>query len=434
MRPSLRLVHAALLAAAITVAAGLLEIDWLAWAPWGALALVALADLAASRSGRGLTIAAEAPARGFVGECAPLSVRIAARRGALPARIELRAAHDPGMRAEPGPPARPGGRSEIVAELPLRLLERGDRQVTRLWLRYASRLGLFEILPSRTLDLTIAATPNIRPALSGEIMAQMLPLTDGRKDMRLRGEGSEFHQLREFLPGMDPRTIDWKRSARAHGLVARETRAERNHQIILCVDSGRLMGEKLGDLSRLDHALNAALALAYAAGLAGDTVGFYNFDSRPRAFSPPRGGQAAFGQILQMSTALRLDEAETNHAFGLSHLNATLKRRSLVVILSDFADPVTAELLVEHVAAFTRRHLALYVSMRDPALQATAQPEEIGMDAVARAVAARQMLRERGVVLDKLGRMGVAPIDAPPGALTPALLNRYIEIKSREML
>ena len=105
-----------------------------------------------------------------------------------------------------------------------------------------------------------------------------------------------------------------------------------------------------------------------------------------------------------------------------------------MVILSDFADPVTAELLVEHVAAFTRRHLALYVSMRDPALQATAQPEEIGMDAVARAVAARQMLRERGVVLDKLGRMGVAPIDAPPGALTPALLNRYIEIKSREML
>ena len=294
--------------------------------------------------------------------------------------------------------------------------------------------GLFDIIADWTLDRTISVMPNITPILNGTIQTQMLPLLDGAKDMRLRGDGSEFHQLRDFVAGMDPRTIDWKRSARLRTLTARETRAERNHQIILGLDSGHLMGERIGRLFKLDQAINAALALAWAGGLGGDLVGFYSFNSRPQTFIPPRPGRAAFARIQATSVALRHDTAETNHTLGLSNLNGKLMRRSLVVIFSDFVDSVTAELLIENLAVMTRKHLILYVAIRDPALRDIVHPDDISMDAIARSVSARQVQHERQQVLDRLQRLGILCLDAEPAALTASLVSRYIDIKSQELI
>ena len=252
--------------------------------------------------------------------------------------------------------------------------------------------------------------------------------------MRMKGDGSEFHQLRDFVPGMDPRSIDWKRSARARSLIARETRAERNHQIILCLDTGHLMGERLGTLSRLDHAINASLALAWAAALGGDNVGFMSFAARPQPFLPPAPGRAAFGRIRATCATLGQDSVESNHTLGLTTLNGRLKRRSLVVVFSDFVDATTAELLVENLAVMQRQHLVLYVALRDPALLALTHATGEGMDEIARAVAAAQILSERQVVLDRLRRLGILCLDTPPEALTPALISRYIEIKAKEMI
>ncbi|MGG7567161.1 DUF58 domain-containing protein [Rhodovulum sp. DZ06] len=432
MRPAPRLILLAVIAAILTA---MLAIGGDADASilvWAVLAAAAALDLALTRSARGVRVEAEAPPRVFVGEDAAL--RLLVSGPSLPGWIDLRVETGEDLSAETPAPLRPQG-PEAGAEVAIRAAARGALRVQAAHLRWASRFGLFEITPRRALDLAVEAIPNIRPVLNGQIETQLLPLTDGRKDMRLRGEGSEFHQLRDFLPGMDPRSIDWKRSARGQALVARETRAERNHQVILCIDAGRLMGERLGGLSKLDHALNAALALAWAAGLSGDSVGFYVFDSRPRHYEPPRSGTAAFARILDLSAGLALDAAETNHAFGLSHLNAVLKRRSLVAIFSDFADPVSAELLVEHSAAFSRRHLAMFVTLQDPGLAATAAASgRADMAGVSRAVAARQMLTERRLVFERMARIGVSPLETPPGALTPALLSRYIEIKSRELL
>ena len=104
---------------------------------------------------------------------------------------------------------------------------------------------MFEIIGTWPLNHSLSVVPDISPILSGQINTRMLPLMAGQKDMQLRGEGSEFHQLRDYVAGMDPRSIDWKRSARMRSLVARETRAEKNHQIMLCLDSGHLMTERL---------------------------------------------------------------------------------------------------------------------------------------------------------------------------------------------
>ncbi|MDI3336415.1 DUF58 domain-containing protein [Defluviimonas aestuarii] len=438
MRPSRRLVALVLMLAALTVLIGLVRQDGgiAASILWGAAVLLALADLALSPSAKGFAVVADLAETGFVGKTAALSLDIASRRGALPRRFDLRLTHDPGISTggaaiavEPET-----GSRNVTLTVRLDLVERGEAALQRLSMRFGSRLGLFDILPRWPLSLKIDVIPDVAPVHNGEIQTRMLPLLDGLKDMNLRGEGSEFHQLRDFQQGMDPRNIDWKRSARLRGLVARETRAERNHQIVIGLDCGHLMGERIGKISKLDHAINAALALTWAGGLGGDNVGFFSFASRPQSFLPPRPGRRAFGQIQKHSAALRQESAETNHTLGLTQLNSHLDRRSLVVIFSDFVDSVTAELLVENLAVMTRHHLIHYVALQDPELEAFAHPDDVAMTAVANAISARQMLFERRHVLDRLRRLGVLCLDTTPDKLTAGLISRYIDIKSQELI
>lgn len=398
---------------------------------WGGLFMAAALDATLSIPARRIAVRADLPATGFTGSTVMLNLTLSAPR--LPARFDLVLDHDPGLESRPATGITATG-SDTALALPLTLTARGAHRVTHAAIRYASRLRLFDIIGNWPLDLTITALPDIAPILSGAIQVQMLPLLDGARVMRMKGDGSEFHQLRDFVPGMDPRSIDWKRSARARSLIARETRAERNHQIILCLDTGHLMGERLGTLSRLDHAINASLALVWAAALGGDNVGFMSFAARPQPFLPPAPGRAAFGRIRATCATLGQESVESNHTLGLTTLNGRLKRRSLVVVFSDFVDATTAELLVENLAVMQRQHLVLYVALRDPTLQALTRAETDAMDDIARAVAAGQILSERQVVLDRLRRLGILCLDTAPEALTPALISRYIEIKAKEMI
>ncbi|MEO1293383.1 MAG: DUF58 domain-containing protein, partial [Pseudomonadota bacterium] len=271
------------------------------------------------------------------------------------------------------------------------------------------------------------------PIVSGTIDATVRSELYGVKDTALRGEGSEFHQLVEFTTGMDTRAVDWKRSARHRGLVAKEMRAERNHQIILALDNGYLMRGEIDGLARVDHAINAALVTCWAAGLGGDLVGLFSFDARPRRFTPPQPGRAAFPVLRSQMADMSYSDVESNHTLALAHLNGRLKRRSLIVIFADFADTTTAELMVENLQVLSRAHVVVFVTFRDPELGRREKAAETP-DAVAEAVVAADMRRERQVVLDRLTRLGIVCIETAPGELTGRVLAAYLEIKARELI
>ncbi|MBY5828458.1 DUF58 domain-containing protein (plasmid) [Rhizobium ruizarguesonis] len=439
MRPSSTLIALVLISAAVTVFTSVWwrDMSYFLLLMWLALAALTVADLAISNLAGRMTVDFDLPPQGFVGHTAAFTVGIRSQKGALSRKIEIRLDLAPELVVDEIRwlnPASGAGEGEVKASLDLRLTRRGRYAVNALWLKWPSRLKLLEIIAKMPVGQEIAVQPDISPVLSGAIKTQILPLEAGQKDLRLRGEGSEFHQLREFVSGMDPRSIDWKRSARMRSLVVREMRAERNHQIILCVDSGRLMAEQLAGFTKLDRAINAALATCWGAGLAGDLVGFYSFDSRPRLFVPALPGRAAFPRLQTVCAGLRYETQETNHTLGLTHLSGRLKRRSLIVIFSDFVDTITAELMIENMQVLARHHFVVYVALRDPMLAKLIEPEETTLDAVARSVAARQILQERRAVMEKLARLGVLCLDSTPEALTSDLIARYIEIKSREMI
>ncbi|MBB3914716.1 DUF58 domain-containing protein [Rhizobium fabae] len=439
MRPSSYLIALVLISAAVTVFASVWwrDVGYLLLVMWLVLAVVTVADLVISNLSGRMTIDFDLPPQGFVGHTAEFIVGIRPQKKALSRKIEIRLDLAPELVVSEIRwlnPASGAGEGEVKASLDLQLTRRGQFAVKELWLKWPSRLKLLDIIARMPVGKEIAVLPDISPVLSGAIKTQILPLEGGQKDLRLRGEGSEFHQLREFASGMDPRSIDWKRSARMRSLVVREMRAERNHQVILCIDSGRLMAEQLAGFTKLDRAINAALAMCWGAGLAGDLVGFYSFDSRPRLFVPALPGRSAFPRLQTVCAGLRYETQETNHTLGLTHLSGRLKRRSLIVIFSDFVDTITAELMIENIQVLARHHFIVYVALRDPMLAKFVEPEETTLDAVARSVAARQILHERRAVMEKLVRLGVLCLDSTPEALTSDLIARYIEIKSREMI
>lgn len=440
MRPSRRLLLIASLIALFSlgvIAVPALSANLILYA-WGILVAVVLTDIALTPSSRRFRMEAPASREIFVGETTTLDFSLAPlteKAEAATAFALMRIAWPAGLE---GPQdvrlARREGGGDFSASVTVRAAMREQLDLAEASVLRFSRFGLLEHVAFYPCATRITVVPNIRSIASGEIDAEIAALSFGERMAEMRGEGSEFHQLRDFVAGMDTRTIDYKRSARHGSLVAREMRAERNNNIVLALDNGHLMREEIDGLPKIDHMIRSALSLGWAGIQGGDLVGLFAFDTRPRLFLPPGGGRRAFAQLRSRTADLRYRSVETNHTLAMTHLGQRLNRRSLVVVFSDFVDTTTAELLVENVQVLVKRHVVVFVSIRDPLLAAYARQPARGIEDVASAVAAAGIERDRRMVLERLGRMGVFVIDADPGRVTAHLISTYLSIKARELV
>lgn len=436
MRPTLRsayLLMAGIPLAVLPTVAG--DRWWLPWLVVLALSLTLMGvDALLTRPGRRSQLAVTAPHALFIGAPGALAAGIRLFSRPPPAVVEALCDLDPLL--DPLPVQRlSGAGGSYDLRLPLVARRRGRARIRTLWLRWTGPLGLMERREAHALDLALPVLPNV-PAVqqaalrffgSRELMA-------GHKLERYAGDGSEFERLREFVPGLDQRAMDWKASARHRRLLSREFRAERNHQVIIAFDTGHLLCEPINGVPKLDHAITAGLLLTYFSLRAGDRVGLFGFDSHTRLYLAPQAGIGSFSR-LQLATAdLAYSEEETNFTLGLADLSTRLRRRSLVVLLTDFVDAVTARLMVDNVQALARRHLVLFVTLRNPETGAIAAAPPATMGSMARSVVATSFLREREAVLRQLGRYGIQTIDAEPGQVSTRLLNHYLDIKRREMI
>jgi uncharacterized protein (DUF58 family) len=409
---------------------------WTVWAAGLLAALAAaLADMALAVRPRGLKLSAEIPDTLFIGERDAVQLRLEVPAGARSTRVEVLCDLDEALEPQPVAPVEPAASRAAGLSVPLVPRRRGAARVRAAWLRWTGPLGLLRFVERRPLGRRVAILPNVRGVRQAALrFTSSREFLSGTKVQTHRGEGSEFDSLREYLPGLDPRALDWKASARHRKLLLREHRAERNHQVVLALDTGYLMSEPLAGIPRLDHAINASLLLGFVALKTGDRVSLYAFDERVRLFTEPRSGPDAFMRLQQRTAEVSYSRAETNFTLGLVELDRRLKRRSLVVVLTDFVDTVTAELMIENLGRLARRHLVLFTTLRDQALTETADGAPRDLTGLNRAMVARDLLREREVVLLRLRRLGAQCIDTLPGALSTRLINRYLDIKRRELV
>lgn len=392
-----------------------------------------LADAGLALSPQRLTVRVNLPVSLHVGVPAEFLVRLEPQSRRRPV-VELLCDVDGNLEQPPRLSAPLDPQDDTQVAFQLRARRRGRARVERLWLRWPGPLGLVRRLRVVELGKEIPVTPN-----TGAVKHTALQFTDptalyGIKPQRQQGEGSEFESLREYVPGLDPRSIDWKHSARHMDLLCKEFRSERNHQIVLAFDTGHLMSEPLQGLTKLDHAVTAGLQLGYVSLRAGDRIGLYGFDSQVRLYSQPTAGLGTFWRLQRAAAQLDYSSDETNFTLGLSALAARLDRRSLVILQTEFVDTITAELMLENLERLARRHLVVFISLQDPQLEATVNGTPGSLDSLARAVIAEEFLRERQVVLERLRRLGVHCLDVRADQVGPALINRYLEIKRRELI
>lgn len=397
------------------------------------LALAGVDALAGARAGS-VDIVCEGPHTVTVGETFAVAIE-ASFRGASPAVAQTALSADPLLEAPEGyrrPVAIISGAGH--ASLPFKAGRRGISRLSGVWMRWRGPLGLVWKQRRLTLDQEILVTPDIRPVREKSAQMLLRDAAHGLTPQLQVGEGAEFEALTEYRQGMDRRSIDWKQSARHTALMAKEFRTERNNNVILAIDAGRVMCEPLAGVPRVDRAVSAALLTAFVALKDGDRVGLFGFDSHPRVASKAVAGARSFALLQRLAAGIDYSTAETNYTLALATLATGLNRRSLVVIFTEFADTSSAELMLNAVGALLKRHLVLFVVMRDQELEDYAGAEPREPEDVTRAVTAAALLRERRLVMSRLRHLGVHVLEAGHDQSGPALVNAYLDLKRRDLL
>jgi uncharacterized protein (DUF58 family) len=390
-------------------------------------------DALASASGHEADLNLELPASlgmGVTGE-AVATARFASRP---PRRAEIAFGQTPLIATEPNVARLSFAGAEGTARVRLEPRRRGLAQMGESWLRWTGPLGLTWTQRHGEASQPVTVLPDLEGVKAQAIHLFARDALSGVKLQLDTGEGSDFHALNEARGAIDPRTVDWKQSARHHKLLVKEFRIERNHPVIVAIDAGHEMCSPLDGAPRVDRAINAALLLAFVALKTGDRAGAYGFDARPRGFSGVVSGAQAFPRLQRHLASLDYSEAETNFTLGLTQLGALVDRRSLIVIFTEFADATSAELMVENVGRLLRRHVVLFVVFEDPELESAVRAAPDSAEAVARAVVARGLLRARQVVLARLARLGVRVVEAPAARMGAALIDAYLQVKREDLL
>ncbi len=315
-------------------------------------------------------------------------------------------------------------------------LRRGVHRLRPVALRVLGRRQLVQ----RTLRYDDGVSIRVAPSLSAVRRYRLLALQRrlrelGVRNIRRRGEGTTFNNLREYVIGDDPRHVDWKASARRNRLIVREFTVEQGQTIVLAVDAGRLMTQLSGTFSRFEHALASATVLADVAVHSRDQVGLIVFDDRIRVFVPPMRGAAALTSIREALVGVQPTMTEPDYAAAFRTLAARHRRRSLIVLFTDVLDPRASRSVIALSASAAARHLPLVVALRNDQLVSAAVPtgEQSSRELYVTA-AAEELLLAREDALTRMRRAGVSVVDVAPAEMTAAVVNRYLEIKARSSL
>lgn len=314
----------------------------------------------------------------------------------------------------------------------LRPLQRGDYQFGDVNLRYLSTLKTFVRQARYPAAAPVKVYPNVLDVRKYDLLARKgLLLELGLRAARVYGQGSEFERLREYNADDEFRRINWKATARHGKPIAAEYETERSQYIVSVIDTGRLMRPPIGDLAKLDYAINTALLLAYVATLKGDHIGLLTFADDVRTYLAPRSGKRQFYRMLEALYNVRFEPVEADYAQALTYLDVKHKRRSLVIMFTDLVTLDAAKPLISYMARLAQRHLPLCVVISDPNIAGLAAQPPRDSDAVYQRAVAEMLLDERQLVLDTLNRSGVLTLDVPADQLTVSVINKYLELKGR---
>jgi uncharacterized protein (DUF58 family) len=323
----------------------------------------------------------------------------------------------------------------VELEYTARPLRRGDYRFGGCYLRYSGVLGLVIRQHRYPLEAPVKVYPNLLEVRKYELLARKDQLFEiGLKNARRLGQGTEFERLRDYEQDDDYRRINWPATARLHKPIMTDYQPERSQSVIVMLDAGRLMTAPLGSLSKLDYAINTTLLLAYVAIVRGDRVGLLTFADTVTGYWEPDKGRRQFLTLLEALYKVQAQQVEPDYMRASAFLSTRRSKRSLVVLFTDILDAQQAGSMVRGFGRLAPRHLPLAVTMSDTEVLAMSRRIPGDTQQMYEKVVAQSLLDDRAAALDALHRRGALTIDVPADKLTPAVVNKYLELKARGTL
>jgi len=408
------------------------------WLWLAVVALVVAVDLALAPSPAGLAFSRRPVGAVRLGEGTrtELVVRNEGRRSV---RGRVRDAWQPSAGADvDGPHANrhplrlaPGDGARLTtALLPVR---RGDLRTAGVSVRLGGPLGA--AYRQRTLEVpgSVRALPAFDSRKHLPSRLARLRELDGRSAVRIRGQGTEFDSLREYVRGDDVRSIDWRASARTRKVVVRTWQPERDRRVVIVLDTSRTSAGRVRGVPRLDSSMDAALLLAALASRAGDRIDFLAGDRGVRRRVRAAGSAQVVHTLSEAMTDLDAVIAEADWRALAGATQELGRRRALVVLLTSLESAVVEESLLPVLPTLTHHHRVVVAAVRDPALDELAA-DRSDLAAVYGAAAAEQVADRRRATADLLEALGVDVLDTDAERLAPALADHYLSLKARGLL
>ena len=310
----------------------------------------------------------------------------------------------------------------------IRGLKRGEFEIGPAFLRFVGRLGLAErrmMFPETTAVRVIPQTPG----LTDQKMRKGMLRESGSRLIRLSGRGDEFESLRVYQADDDPRHIDWRSTARRGKLLTKSYQPESKQRVMIGLDLGRTMLGRSGDISKTDMVLNHCLLMAHTALAEGDSVGFIAFSDRIMARMPVLSGKRQIHQLLQQAADLEPEAVESDYRVLLRELSVWERKRTLLILFTDFIDETQTEELRATLMTLGRRHRLLVVAVRDPELYELSKRSAQNADEAFAVAAAAHLAMHRNVAVRALRLAGITVADLEHDELAKGIVERYLRMR-----
>ena len=330
---------------------------------------------------------------------------------------------------------RTGARNSGSASYTVKPLERGDIKIAGVWLRYQSTAHFAERWAFADLVQTIRVFPDLEQVRRHNIyLSRARQIELEKRLIRQRGTGREFESLREYQPGDEFRDICWTATARRGKHVTKLYQVERSQAVWIVMDAGRLLRTRVGELSKLDLSVNAALSLAQIALYSGDRTGLLVYGRKVQQRVGLGRGLGHMRAILEALASAHVEPAEADHLYAASALLQMQKQRSLIVWITDLADTSMTPEVIESASQILSKHLLLFAVIAQTDLLELANKYPENPEQMFEIMAAQELVHRRETLIGRVRGKGALALEISPDALTTVLVNRYLEVKERGLI